>query len=135
MAEYWQQDYNISSDKYTAGAYGQQRMLERELDNAEKAIKEEGKLLNITMKQKLKELGVPSRVMQEIGEVFVKKVLNTEAVQKGLDWLEEMEVYYTENLFEEKIRPDLKQIHQTKYALAKDIQERYNEGLNFYASF
>ena len=70
--------------------------------------------------------------MQEVTEVAVNTL--TSAVEPFMKWLEENEVYYTENMFTEAIQSDAKQLFYTKYALS---QEAKNEklGQQFYADF
>lgn len=123
---------NYTSRQYTAGENGRAAMEEREIQNAQKAIESEKGFLNLTLQEKIQEIMVPERVIQEISEVATKTF--TGSVQPFLDWLEENEVYYTENLFNDAIQADAKQLFYTKWALSKEA-EGDKLGQNFYADF
>jgi len=118
--------------QYTAGENGQAAMAQRELENAQRAIEAEQGFLTLTLQQKIQELMVPDRVMQEFSDVAMKTL--TGAIQPFLDWLEKNEVYYTENLFNTAIQADAKQLFYTKYALSKEA-EQSAVGTQFYASY
>ena len=75
---------------------------------------------------------IPDRVMQEFSEVAIKTL--TGAVQPFLDWLEDNEIYYTDNLFNAAIQADAKQLFYTKWALSREASES-KVGTQFYASY
>ena len=86
----------------------------------------------VISQEKIQEIMIPERVLQEFSDVAVKTL--TGAVQPFLDWLEENETYYSENLFTAAIQADAKQLFYTKYALDKEA-EGDKLGQNFYADF
>ena len=118
--------------QYTAGENGKAAMAQREIENAKKAIESQRGFLNLTLQQKIQEIIIPERVLQEFSDVAVKTL--TGAVQPFLDWLEENEVYYTDNLFNSAIQADAKQLFYTKWALSKEAEEG-QLGQQFFADF
>lgn len=119
--------------QYTAGENGMAAMEERELRNAQNAVQAQGNFLGLTLQQKIQEIMIPERVMQEFQDVAVNTLMGT--IQPFLDWLDENEVYYTENLFTTAIQADAKQLFYTKYALSNEAAKDGKAGQNFYASF
>ena len=118
--------------QYTAGENGEAAMAQRELEQAKKAVESQQGFLSLTLQEKIQEIMVPERVMQEFSDVTIKTL--TGAVQPFLDWLEKNEVYYTENLFNTAIQADAKQLFYTKWALSKEASES-EVGTQFYASY
>jgi len=118
--------------QYNAGENGRAAMEQRELQNAKNAVEAQKGFLNLTLQQKIQEIMIPERVLQEFSEVAIKTL--TGAVQPFLDWLDENEVYYTENLFQNAIQADAKQLFYTKWALQKESEEGA-VGQQFYASY
>ncbi len=118
--------------QYTAAENGLAAMEQRELQNAQRAIEAEQGFLNLTLNQKIQDLMIPERVLQEFTDVAVNTLMS--AVEPFLKWLEENEVYYNENLFTTAIQADAKQLYYTKSALAKEA-EGDKLGQNFYADF
>ena len=119
--------------QYTAGENGQAAMEQRELQNAQQAIESQAGFLGLTLQQKIQEIMVPERVLQEFSDVAVQTLMG--AVQPFIDWLEQNEVYYTENMFTTAIQADAKQLYYTKYALQSEAAGEDKAGQNFYASF
>ena len=119
--------------QYTAGENGQAAMEARELQNAEQAVQAESGFLGLTLKQKIQDIMVPERVLEEFQSVAVQTLMGS--IQPFLDWLEENEVYYTENMFTNAIQADAKQLYYTKYALSQEAAGEGQAGQNFYASF
>ena len=119
--------------QYTAGENGMAAMEERELRNAQNAVQAQSNFLGLTLQQKIQDIMVPERVMQEFQDVAVKTLMGS--IQPFLDWLDENEVYYTENLFTTAIQADAKQLFYTKYALSNEAAKDGKAGQNFYASF
>ena len=118
--------------QYTAGENGRAAMEQRELQNAQRAVQAQQGFLNLTLQEKIQEIMVPERVLQEFSEVAIKTL--TGAIQPFMDWLEENEVYYTDNLFREAIQADAKQLYYTKVALSNESEEGML-GQQFYACY
>lgn len=119
--------------KYTAGENGAAAMEERELQNAQRAIESQKGFLSLTLQEKIQEIMIPDRVIQEFSDVAVKTLMGS--IQPFLDWLEENEVYYTENMFQTAIQTDAKQLYYTKFALQKEAAGEDKAGQHFYAAF
>ena len=118
--------------QYTAGENGRAAMEQREIQNAQNAIESQQGFLSLTLQEKIQEIMIPEKVLQEFADVAVNTL--TGAIQPFLDWLERNEVYYTENLFNTAIQPEAKQIFYTKWALSKEASES-KLGQQFYADF
>ena len=114
--------------KYTAGENGKTAMEQRELENAEKAIEAQKGFLSLTLSEKIKDIMVPERVLQEFQDVAVNTLMG--AIDPLLQWLEENEIYYTENMFTNAIQADAKQMFYTNVALAKEASNS-ETGQNF----
>ena len=138
MAEFFNlntvlQEHNqYAQRKYTPEENAQAAMEQRELENAQRAIDSKKGFLDLTLQEKIQELMVPDRVMQEFSDVAVKTLMG--AVQPFLDWLDENEVYYTDNLFKTAIQSDAKQLFYTKHALAQEASNG-DVGQQFYATY
>jgi len=118
--------------QYTAGENGRAAMEQRELQNAQRAIEQQKGFLSLTLQEKIQEIMIPDRVIQEFGDVAVKTLMGS--IQPFLDWLEENEVFYTDNLFEAAIQADAKQLYYTKYALAQEASKEGTAGQQFWMS-
>ena len=114
--------------KYTSAENGRAAMEQRELQNAEKAIEAQNGFLSLTLSEKIKDIMVPERVLQEFSDVAVNTLMG--AIDPFLQWLEENEVYYNENLFKNAIQADAKQMFYTNLALAKEASNN-EAGQNF----
>lgn len=114
---------------YTGGENGRAAMEQRELQNAQQAIEAQKGFLSLTLQEKIKEVMVPERVLQEFTDVAIKTL--SSAVEPFMKWLEENEVYYTENMFNTAIQADAKQLYYTKYALSNEAAQE-NLGQQFW---
>lgn len=119
--------------KYNAGENGQAAMEKRELERAQQAVQAQQGFLGLTLQQKIQEIMIPERVMKQFADTAVNTLMGT--IDPFLQWLEENEVYYTENLFTNAIQADAKQLFYTKYALSQEAAGEEKAGQNFYASF
>ena len=109
------------NQKYTSEETAKKNMEKRELDKAKNALNAEKGFLELTLKEKIKEIMVPERVLEEWGKVITDTTMG--AFNPFLQWLEENEIYYNENLFVNAIQADAKQIFFTNRALAKQAIE------------
>ena len=119
--------------QYTAGENGIAAMEARELEQAKQAVEAQQGFLGLTLQQKIQDLMIPERVLQEFGDTAVNTLMGV--IDPFLQWLEENEVYYTENMFTTAIQADAKQLYYTKYALAKEAAGPDKAGQTFYAAF
>lgn len=103
--------------QYTAVENGRAAMEARELEKAKEAISE-NKFLGLTLSEKLNELGVGKRVIQQIGDTAIGAV---EGIISPLtDWLEKYEHAYDENIFKAEIQSMGKQMFFAKQALSAE---------------
>ena len=116
--------------QYTAEENGKAAMEQRELQNAQRAIDQEKGFLSLTLQEKIQEIMIPDRVLQEFSDVAVKTLMSS--IEPFLDWLEKNEVAYTDNLFEAAIQADAKQLFYTKYALSQEASKEGVAGQQFY---
>ena len=84
------------------------------------------------IQNKIKQMMVPEVVMQEIQDVAVKTFMGS--LDPFFQWLEENEIAYSENMFEESIRGDAKKLFYTRLALQKEASKEM-VGTNFSASY
>ena len=118
--------------QYTAGENGEAAMAQRELENAQKAVESQQGFLSLTLQEKIQEIMIPEKVLQEFSDVAIKTLMG--AVQPFMTWLEQNEIYYTENMFENAIQADAKQLFYTKWALTQESSSG-EVGQQFYASY
>ena len=118
--------------KYNSDELGKAAMEQRELQNAQSAIESQKGFLSLTLQENIQEIMVSERVLQEFSDVAIKTL--TSAVEPFRKWLEENEVYYTENMFTTAIQSDAKQLFYTKYALSNEAASG-TTGTQFSASF
>ncbi len=104
--------------KYNSEEIAEKNMLDRELQNAQQALDSQRTFLGLTLKEKVDELKIPARVVEELKDVALKTL--AVPLEPFMKWLEENEAYYTENMFTELIQSDAKQLNQTYYHLTKE---------------
>ena len=110
-----QATYN--SRQYTAIENGKAAMEARALAKAEEAVAQNS-FLGLTLSEKLNELGVGKRVIQQIGDTAVSTV---ESIVSPLtDWLEKYEHVYDQNIFNTEIQSMGKQMYFAKQALTQE---------------
>ena len=121
-----------ASQKYTAQEIAEQAMVQRQIEKAKAAVESEQGFLGLTIQNKIKQMMVPEVVMQEIQDVAVKTFMGS--LDPFFKWLEENEIAYSENMFEESIRGDAKKLFYTRLALQKEASKEM-VGTNFSASY
>jgi hypothetical protein len=111
-----QATYN--SRKYVPSENGKAAMEARAIQKAEEAVNK-NQLLGITLSEKISELGIGERVIQQLGDTAVGAVKNI--VSPLTDWLEKYEHVYDENIFKTEIQSMGKQMFFAKQALTAEI--------------
>jgi len=131
LNEVLKNQYEYLKKNYTAAENGQEAMLNRELENAKKAVEGEG-FLGLTLKQKINDM-MPSELLQE---EFKKVAIDTltAAIQPFLDYLEKNEVAFNPVMFQEQINADAKQLFYAQLALKKE-SEQNQSGQRFVATY
>ena len=113
-----QATYN--SRQYTAIENGKAAMEARAVEQAKEAVSNNG-FLGLTLSEKINELGVGKRVIQQIGDTAVNAVENI--VSPLTDWLEKYEHVYDQNIFNSEIQSMGKQMFFAKQALSQEAAE------------
>ncbi|MCQ2743184.1 MAG: hypothetical protein MJ230_00105 [bacterium] len=122
------QEYkSYNNQAYTAYENGQNAMLEREIKQAEDAVRESG-LLTLTLSEKLAELGVGERVLQQLGDTAINML--KEVVNPITDYLETYENIFDQSRYHSEIQAYAKQMFFAHQALAEESQDHV-EGQNF----
>ena len=110
-----QATYN--SRQYTAVENGKAAMEAREIAQAEEAVANNG-FLGLTLSEKINELGIGKRVVQQLGDTAVGAVENI--VSPLTEWLEKYEHVYDQNIFNTEMQSMGKQMFFAKQALSAE---------------
>ena len=110
-----QATYN--SRQYTAVENGKAAMEAREIAQAEEAVANNG-FLGLTLSEKINELGLGKRVVQQLGDTAVGAVENI--VSPLTEWLEKYEHVYDQNIFNTEMQSMGKQMFFAKQALSAE---------------
>ncbi|MBO5738623.1 hypothetical protein J6R97_04715 [bacterium] len=103
--------------KYTASENAQAAMEAREIEKAKNEVNKNS-FLNLTLSEKLNELGLGKRVMQQFGETAIGTVENI--VSPFTEWLEQYEHVYDEKIYNTEIQSYAKQMFFANQALSKE---------------
>ena len=110
-----QATYN--SRQYTAVENGKAAMEAREIAQAEEAVANNG-FLGLTLSEKINELGIGKRVVQQLGDTAVGAIENV--VSPLTEWLEKYEHVYDQNIFNTEMQSMGKQMFFAKQALSAE---------------
>jgi hypothetical protein len=110
-----QATYN--SKQYTAVENGRAAMEAREIARAEEAVAQSG-FLGLTLSEKLNELGVGKRVVQQIGDTAVDAVASI--VSPITEYLAKYEHVYDQNIFNSELQKYGKQMFFANQALTRE---------------
>ena len=112
------QEYkSYNNRQYTAIENGKAAMEARELEKAKEAVSE-NKFLGLTLSEKLTELGVGKRVIQQLGDTAIGAVEGI--ISPVTEWLEKYEHAYDENIFKAEIQAMGKQMFFARQALSEE---------------
>ena len=103
--------------QYTAAENGKAAMEERDIERAKAAVEGQG-FLSLTLSEKLNELGVGKRVIQQLGETAVGAV--EDIISPLTDWLEKYEHVYDEKVYNAEMQAMGKQMFFARQALTKE---------------
>ena len=110
-----QATYN--SRQYTAVENGKAAMEAREIAQAQEAVANNG-FLGLTLSEKINELGLGKRVVQQLGDTAVGAIENV--VSPLTEWLEKYEHVYDQNIFNTEMQSMGKQMFFAKQALSAE---------------
>lgn len=127
LNQFLQEYQTYNNRQYTSAENGQAAMEQREIERAEEAVRENG-LLTLTLSEKLAELGVGDRVLQQFGDTalnFLKDFVNPIT-----DYLEKYENIFDQKAYNDEIQSYARQMWQANVALSEDAASRAT-GQNF----
>ena len=107
--------------QYTAIENGKAAMEEREVKRAEEAVKEDS-FLGLTLSEKLAELGLGDRVVQQLGDTALGML--KDLVDPITDYLEKYENIFDQSAYYNEMQAMGKQMWQAKMALSEDAASR-----------
>ena len=123
LNQFLQEYQTYNNRQYTSAENGQAAMEQREIERAEEAVRESG-LLTLTLSEKLAELGVGDRVIQQFGDTalnFLKDFVNPIT-----DYLEKYENIFDQKAYNDEIQSYARQMWQANVALSEDAASRYH---------
>lgn len=115
--------------QYTVQEVAEKNMLNRELENAQKVLDAQTGFLGLTLGEKIKDLMIPGRVIDELRDVAINTL--TQPAQQFFAWLDENELGYNVEKWEDEIRGNVKQLNQTRKALYNAVAKNGLPGSNF----
>ena len=122
------QEYKSYNAKaYTPAENGKNAMEQQEIQRAEEAVRESG-LLALTLTEKLAELGIGDRVLQQLGDTALNMM--KEFVNPITDYLETYENIFDESRYYSEIQSYAKQMFFANQALSEEAQG-HAEGQKF----
>ena len=118
--------------KYTAAEQAAEYKELEDENRAKEAIKEQSShnFLKLTLQGKVKEALAEAGYGKRVGKQLAESALNIvgQVITPFEEWLKENEVYYTENLFDEQVRPLVKQMYFQQQYQSLDIKDRLERG-------
>ena len=108
-------------------ANAEERMESRLVEKAEEAVKQSG-LLTLTLSEKMAELGVGERVLQQFADTAMG--LLTDTINPLSDYLEKYENIFDQNVYNSEIQAYAKQMFFASQAMKQDAAENV-VGQNF----
>ena len=127
LNQFLQEYQTYNNRQYTSVENGQAAMEQREVQKAEEAVRESG-LLTLTLSEKLAELGIGDRVVQQLGDTALGVL--KDIISPVTDYLEKYENIFDQNAYNTEIQAYAKQMFFAKQALSEDAAGR-EAGQNF----
>lgn len=121
LNQFLQEYQTYNNRQYTAAENGQAAMEQREIQKAEEAVRDNG-FLSLTLSEKLAELGIGDRVIQQIGDSALNVL--KEFVNPITDYFEKYENIFDEEKYNSELQSYAKQMFYAKQALTEDASER-----------
>lgn len=116
---------------YTAAENGKAAMEQHELERAKEAVQSTG-FLGITLSEKLTEIGIGKRVVEQIGDTAKGMVAGV--VSPFTEWLEKYEKVFDERVYNSEMHTMGAQMFYTKKELSLEAA-RHEDGQRFVADF
>ena len=127
LNQFLQEYQTYNNRQYTAAENGQTAMEQREIQKAEEAVRESG-LLTLTLTEKLAELGIGDKVLQQVGDTALNML--KECINPITDYLERYENIFDQSKYNSEIQSYAKQMFYANQALSEDASQR-ESGQNF----
>jgi len=125
------QEYrSYNNRQYTAAENGKAAMEERDIQRAQEAVQGNG-FLSLTLSEKMAELGIGERVMQQLGDTALNTV--TDIFRPLGEWLDKYENIFDEGIYNAELQANGKQMFFTRQALNRETQT--TTGQKFVADF
>jgi len=121
LNQFLQEYQTYNNRQYTPAENGQAAMEQREIEKAQEAVRENG-LLTLTLSEKLAELGVGERVVQQIGDTALN--ILKDFVNPITDYLEKYENIFDQDAYNTEIQSYARQMWQANEALSEDAASR-----------
>jgi len=121
LNQFLQEYQTYNNRQYTAAENGQAAMEQREIQKAEEAVRENG-LLSLTLSEKLAELGIGDRVIQQVGDTALN--LLKEFVNPINNYFEKYEKVFDQDEYNSELQSYAKQMFYAKQALSEDASLR-----------
>ncbi len=104
--------------KFTAAENGKAAMEERDIERAKEAVENTNKFLGLTLGEKMKELGIGERVMQQVVDTATGLV--TDIIDPLTDYLNKYEKVFDQEMYKTEIQSYAKQMFFSGQALKEE---------------
>ena len=104
--------------KFTAAENGKAAMEERDIERAKEAVETTNKFLGLTLGEKMKELGIGERVMQQVVDTATGLV--TDIIDPLTDYLNKYEKVFDQEMYKTEIQSYAKQMFFSGQALKEE---------------
>lgn len=131
MESFLREYKTYNNRQYTASENAKAAMEKRELEKAEEAV-QSNNFLSLTLSEKMAELGIGKRVIQQIGDTALGAVEGI--IDPLTDWLEKYENIFDERVYNAELQAYGKQTFFNMQALASTAAEN-PVGQNFTALY
>ncbi len=121
---------NYNNRQYTAAENGKAAMEQRDIQRAQEAVANNS-FLSLTLSEKMAELGIGERVLQQLGDTAVGAV--TDIFKPLSEWLDKYENIFDERMYNAELQANGKQMFFTRQALNKETET--TTGQMFVADF
>jgi hypothetical protein len=118
---------SYNNRQYTAAENGKAAMEARDIERAKEAVQQEN-FLGLTLSEKLNELGIGKRVVQQLGETATNLVLDI--VNPIGEYLEKYENIFDQRVYHAEIQSYAKQMFFSSQAMSAQAAEN-PAGQNF----
>ena len=123
MADFLREYKSYNTRKFTATENAQAAMEQRDIARAQEAVAGQG-FLGLTLSEKLAELGIGERVIQQLGDTAVGAVAGI--FTPFTDWLKEFEKVLDQDWYNAELQAYGKQLFFANFSLSQATEEDKN---------